>query len=165
MTQRRREMANNHGSKRGITGKRDGENRRVRVRFPDEDETESYWFDVIGSGSSASASYDMPDEGDEVWVNLDPSGEGGFVAGTRYNQKDRPAQSDPNVTQKNFRDGSMDRHDPGSGTRTIDAATMDLGPDGRTPAAGINHLVHVTFGSSMGMHPIATGSPSVNVKE
>ena len=48
---------------------------------------------------------------------------------------------------------------------TLDAPTTDLGPDGRTKAAGINHLVHVTYGSSEGMHPIATGSPSVNIKE
>ena len=162
---REREIANNHTNKRGEVIERDGKNARVRVRFPDEDETRSFWIDVPGSGSSASASFDMPDVEDEVWVGLDPSGEGGVVIGTRYNAKNRPAQTDPDVTQKNFRDGSKDSHDPGSGTRTIDAQTMDLGPDGRTPAAGIGHLVHVTFGSSMGMHPIATGSPSVNVKE
>jgi len=48
---------------------------------------------------------------------------------------------------------------------TVDAPVVDLGTAGRTPAAGINHLVHVTFGSSTGMHPIVTGSPDVNIKE
>lgn len=93
---------------------------RVRVQFVDEDETQSFWIDVVGSGSSANASYDMPDEGDEVWCGLDPSGEGGCVLGTRYNKEDRPKTSDPNVTRNDFSDGSIDEHDPGTGTRTIE---------------------------------------------
>ena len=164
MTSRSRELANNHVAKRGRVVERDGANRRVRVQFPDEDETSSYWIDVVGSGSSQNASYDMPDEDDEVWCALDPAGEGGYVAGTRYNKTDRPKTSDANVTRKDFRDGSKDLHDPATGTRTIDPQTVDLGPDGRTPAAGVGHMVHVTFGSSAGLHPIVTGSPSVNVK-
>ncbi|MEC5291965.1 hypothetical protein VSX64_14495 [Aurantimonas sp. C2-6-R+9] len=117
---RARELHNNHTNKRGRVVERDGANRRVRVQFPDEDETSSYWIDVVGSGSSKNASYDMPDEDDEVWCALDPAGEGGYVAGTRYNRADRPKTSDANVTRKDFRDGSFDEHDPGSGTRTIE---------------------------------------------
>ena len=58
---RSREIGNNHTNKRGIVTERDGKNRRVRVKFPDEDETNSFWIDVPGSGSSANASYQMPD--------------------------------------------------------------------------------------------------------
>jgi len=119
---RGRELHNNHTNKRGRVIERDGANRRVRVQFPDEDETSSYWIDVVGSGSSQNASYDMPDEDDEVWCALDPAGEGGYVAGTRYNKTDRPRTSDPNVTRKDFRDSSFDEHDPGTGTRTIDVS-------------------------------------------
>lgn len=165
MTARRREVQDNHVNKRGLVTERDGPNRRVRVQFPDEDETQSYWIDVIGSGSSANASYEMPDEGDEVWCALDISGEGGCVLGTRYNKQDRPPVSDPNVSHQKRRDGSYDQHDPSTKTREITAETMNLGPDGRTKASGVGHLVHVTYGSSMGLHPIVTGSPSVNIKE
>lgn len=48
---------------------------------------------------------------------------------------------------------------------TLNSPEVNLGEGGKTPASGINHLVHVTFGSSAGMHPIATGSPSVNLEE
>lgn len=117
---RRREVANNHVNKRGIVEERDGENQRVRVRFADEDDTASWWIDVIGQGSSANASFDMPDEGDEVWCALDPAGEGGCVLGTRYNAKDRPKQTDPNVKQRNFADGSVETHDTATGNRTLE---------------------------------------------
>lgn len=122
MTARRREVQDNHTNKRGIVTARDGANRRVRVQFPDEDEARSFWIDVVGSGSSKNASYDMPDEGDEVWCALDVAGEGGYVAGTRYNAADRPKTSDPDVTRKDFRDGSYDEHDPGAQTRTIEVS-------------------------------------------
>ena len=165
MTDRRNETAMAPIAKRGIVRERDGTARRVRVEFPDEDGVAGYWYDVPGSGSSRSASHDMPDEGDEVWCVTSANGEEGFVAGTRYNASDTSPESDANVTAKHFRDGSSDRHDPGAGTRAIDAATINLGPGGLTPAAGVGHMVHVGFGSSAGMHPIATGSPVVKVTQ
>lgn len=136
---RRRELHNNHTAKRGLVTERDGGNRRVRVTFPDEDETRSAWIDVVGSGSSQNASYDMPDENDEVWCAVDPAGEGGCVLGTRYNTADRPKTSDPNITRKDFRDGSLDEHDPATGTRRIVATgtiILQVGASSITISAG-----------------------------
>lgn len=117
---RRREIGNNHANKRGIITERDGDNQRVRVQFADEDGVTSMWIDVLGQGSSANASFDMPDEGDEVWCGLDPSGEGGCVLGTRYNAKDRPQQTDPKIKQRNFADGSVETHDTATGNRVLE---------------------------------------------
>lgn len=117
---RSREIHDNHTIKRGIVVERDGANQRVRVRFPDEDETNSYWIDVVSKGSTANADFDMPDEQNEVWCGLDPSGEGGCILGTRYNAKDRPRETDADRKRRDFADGSTISHDPATGTHTID---------------------------------------------
>lgn len=163
MTDRRPEHAQAQVNRRGLVVKRDGAKRRVRVQFPDEDGVAGYWYDVPGRGSSRNADYQMPDEGDEVWVATDASGEHGYVAGTRYNDADVSPEDDPDVTRQNRRDGSYQRHDPASGKYQDTAATQEYGPGGQTPSAGVGHMVHVAFGSSAGMHPIATGSPAVKV--
>ena len=117
---RQREVHNNHVNKRGLVTKRDGENQRVKVQFPDEDEAVSFWFDVISKGSSKNADFDMPDEGDEVWCALDPSGEGGCVLGTRYNKQDRPKETDADKKRRDFADGSKITHDPKTGAHVME---------------------------------------------
>lgn len=55
-------------------------------------------------------------------------------------------------------------------TSTVDAGTsvlvrapkVDLGDEGGPPVARIGDMVHVTFGSSKGLHPIVEGSSLVN---
>lgn len=118
-THRARELRNNAIAQRGTVTARDGENHRIRVQVPHEDGVPSFWIDVIGRGASANASFDMPDEGDEVWFVRDAAGESGVYLGTRYNTVDRPPTTDPDVSRQNRRDGSYDAHDPSSGTRTI----------------------------------------------
>lgn len=121
-THRARELRNNAIAQRGLVVERDGENHRLRVKIPHEDDVQSFWIDVIGRGSSKNASFDMPDVDDEVWFTRDAHGESGVYLGTRYNQKDRPPTTDPDVSRQNRRDGSYDEHDPGAGARTIDLA-------------------------------------------
>lgn len=116
------EYHQNHSIKRGIVKERDGERRRIRATYVDEDEETSYWIDVPGTGAAKNASYDLPDVDDEVWFAVDPEGEGGVLIGSRFNAVDGAPESDPDVTRKNYRDGSSDRHDPGAATRTIDLA-------------------------------------------
>lgn len=165
MTDRRPEHAQAQTGKRGTVLERDGKARRVRVKFPDEDGVAGYWYDVPGQGSSKNANYHMPDEGDEVWVVTDASGEEGFVSGTRFNDVDGSPESDPDVTAHHRRDGSVQRHDPATGKYVDTAADQEYGPGGQTPSAGVGHMVHVPFGSSAGMHPIATGSPAIKVSK
>ena len=163
MTDRRPEHAQAQVAKRGVVAKRDGKKRRVRVEFPDEDGVAGYWYDVPGRGSSKNADYQLPDEGDEVWTLTDASGERGVILGTRYNDQDGSPEEDPDVTRQNRRDGSFQRHDPATGKYQDTGGDQEYGPGGQTASAGVGHMVHVAFGSSAGMHPIATGSPAVKV--
>lgn len=136
---RRREIHNNHAAKRGIVKERDGENQRVKVQFPDEDETVSSWFDIISKGSSKNADFDMPDLDDEVWCALDPAGEGGRVLGTRYNSKERPKETNADKKRRDFADGSFITHDPETGAHTIDISgtlVLKVGGSSITITAG-----------------------------
>lgn len=85
------EFGNNNTNKRGVVVERDPKKQRVKVRFQDEDETDTAWVDILSMGSSTNKSFNMPDEGDEVWCAMDAKGEDGCVMGSKFNDKDTPA--------------------------------------------------------------------------
>jgi phage baseplate assembly protein gpV len=84
------EFQNNLGAKKMVITERDPKKMRVRAKVMDEDEVETYWLDVLSKSSSSNKSFEMPDEGDEIWAMVDPKGEEGFVVGSRYNDKETP---------------------------------------------------------------------------
>ncbi len=84
------EYRNNLALKKAIVIERDPEKMRVKARIEDEDATDSYWLDLTARSSSSTKSFDMPDQGDEIWAIVDPKGEEGIVMGSRYNDKETP---------------------------------------------------------------------------
>lgn len=84
------EYQNNPVAKKMIVTKRDPAKMRVRAKVMDEDGVETYWLDVLSSSSTSNKSFNMPDEGDEIWAMVDAKGEAGYVAGSRYNNADTP---------------------------------------------------------------------------
>lgn len=94
---REREFQNNAVTKKMIVVERDPKKMRVRGRVIDEDETMTYWLDVLASSSSATKSFNMSDIGDEVWASLDPKGEEGFIHGSRYNNEDQPPDDNNDI--------------------------------------------------------------------
>lgn len=74
---------------------------RVKVRFQDEDDTVSYWMDVLGGSSNGNSFFSMPGKEDEVWCAVDAKGETGCVLGSRYNDKEAPPhQSNEDIAIK-----------------------------------------------------------------
>lgn len=84
------EYQNNPVAKKMIVTERDPKKMRVRAKVMDEDGVETYWLDILSSSSSSTKSFNMPDEGDEVWAMVDAKGEEGFIVGSRYNDVDSP---------------------------------------------------------------------------
>ncbi|MEN5299020.1 phage baseplate assembly protein V [Brucella sp. TWI559] len=80
----------NSSNKRGIVVDRDPKKMRVKVQFVDEDETVSFWVDVLAKSSGTTKSFLMPDMDDEVWCAVDMKGEDGCVIGSKYNDNDAP---------------------------------------------------------------------------
>lgn len=84
------EYRDNQVGKRGVVVDRDPAKARVKVRFEDEDDVQSFWVDVLARSSKGSKSYIMPELDDEVWCLIDAKGEDGCVVGSKYNAKDSP---------------------------------------------------------------------------
>lgn len=80
----------NSTNKRGLIVDRDPAKMRVKVQFQDEDETVSFWVDVLSKSSGTTKSFSMPDVNDEVWCAVDAKGEDGCIIGSKYNDKDAP---------------------------------------------------------------------------
>lgn len=90
MTRSRGEYRNNAGLKRGVVVDRDPKKMRAKVRFEDEDDSVSFWVDVVAKAAGGSKLFIMPEVDDEVWCALDQKGEDGCIIGSKYNEKDAP---------------------------------------------------------------------------
>ncbi|MCM0751197.1 hypothetical protein DEA98_06965 [Brucella pseudogrignonensis] len=101
------EFNSNSSNKRGIVVDRDPKKMRVKVQFVDEDETVSFWVDVLAKSSGKTKSFLMPDVDDEVWCAVDMKGEDGCVIGSKYNDKDAPPFSGNDDMGATFPGGSI----------------------------------------------------------
>lgn len=112
------EYRQNATNKRGVVVDRDPKKMRVKVQFEDEDETVSYWIDVLAKSSTGASTFEMPGQGDEVWCAMDAKGEAGCIIGSRYNSKDAPPFSGNDDVGATFPGGSY-HIDKASGALTV----------------------------------------------
>lgn len=115
------EYGNNSGLKRGVVVDRDPEKMRAKVRFEDEDDTVSFWVDVVAKASGGSKLFIMPEIDDEVWCALDQKGEDGCIIGSKYNDKDAPPYDGNDDVGFTFPGGSI-HIDRASGAITINVS-------------------------------------------
>lgn len=86
MTERFRDNEKNAPYRRGVVTQR--EKGRVKVRFGDEDENESFWLSVAQKGSGKNKAWSMPNIGEQVACLMDWDGEDGCVIGSLFNDED-----------------------------------------------------------------------------
>ncbi|MCT4654353.1 MAG: phage baseplate assembly protein V [Cohaesibacter sp.] len=67
---------------------------RVKVKFGDEDDNDSYWLSVAQKGSGANKSWSMPNVGEQVACLMDWDGEDGCVIGSLFNDEDAAPTDD-----------------------------------------------------------------------
>ncbi|PYE87385.1 phage baseplate assembly protein V [Phyllobacterium leguminum] len=111
----------NSSNKRGIVVDRDPKKMRVKVQFQDEDDTVSFWVDVLARSSGTTKSFMMPDVDDEVWCAVDMKGEDGCIIGSKYNDKDAPPFDGNDDLGVTFPGGSI-HIDRASGAITINVS-------------------------------------------
>ncbi len=109
----------NGSNKRGIVVDRDPKKMRVKVQFKDEDDTVSFWVDVLSRASGKTKGFMMPDVDDEVWCAVDMKGEDGCIIGSKYNDKDTPPFGGNDDVGVTFPGGSI-HIDRASGAVTIE---------------------------------------------
>ena len=119
----------------------------ARVAFTDLDNTVSHDLRILTRGSKRDKDYWIPDIDEQVVCLMLPNASGrgvcaGVILGTFYSRTDSPAESSADVRGITFGDGSVARHDRGSGSMTIHAAgDLELIADGNVIIQG--STVHI----------------------
>lgn len=99
--------------RRGIVSAVDPATARVRVRFPDSDDMESFWLEVMQQRTLAGGdrAYWLPDAGEAVAVLMDEQDEAGLVLGAIYSSADPPPVASADKRHVTHKDGAVFEYD------------------------------------------------------
>jgi phage baseplate assembly protein V len=97
--------------RRGIVEQVDRATHRVTVKFPDRDDMESHWLDVLVRATKADKDYGLPEKGEFVAVLMDERDEAGCVLGALYSDEDKPTTSAADVRRFEWADGAYVEYD------------------------------------------------------
>lgn len=99
--------------RRAIVSTVDPATARVRVTFPDADNMESYWLEVMQPRTLAGGdrSYWLPEAGEAVAVLMDEQDEAGVVLGAIYSSADPPPVASPDKHHVTHKDGAVIEYD------------------------------------------------------
>jgi phage baseplate assembly protein V len=85
---------------------------RVRVKFPDRGNLESYWLRVLSTNTQNNKDFWMPDVGEQVECLLDEKFRNGIVLGSSYSSADvPPAGMTLDKRHTTFKDGATLEYD------------------------------------------------------
>lgn len=113
--------------RRGIVTRTEPATGRVRVRFPDRDDVESWWLEVGQPKTLHDKVYWMPDVGEHVAVLMDENGEAGVVLCALYSSADPPPVDSQDKLHILTKDGNVIEHD-----RALHRLLIDLTASGGT---------------------------------
>lgn len=113
--------------RRGIVTRTDPDTGRVKVRFPDRDNVESWWLEVGRPKTLDDKVYWMPDIGEHVACLLDEHAEAGVVVTAIYSTADPPPVSSQDKLHLVTKDGNVFEHD-----REMHHLLIDLTASGGT---------------------------------
>lgn len=95
---------------------------RVRVKFPDMGQVQSYWLHVPQRRTMNDKGFELPDIGEEVACLMDDWDESGVVLGALYSSADKPAPGmTANLTYRGWDDGTVVEYDRGAHVLTVTA--------------------------------------------
>lgn len=132
--------------RRGIVSEVNFETHQVRVKYPDREDVESPWLDVIVRDSQDDKEYSLPSLGAQVWTALEENAETGACLGAIYSAgadaTEEPRNAD--VRHWKFDGGAVFKFDRSANTLTIelpDGGDFELLPDGLLKVAGAADFV------------------------
>jgi phage baseplate assembly protein V len=96
--------------RRGFVTARDPKTCRVRVQWPELDDTVSNWLDVPQQKTRDDKAVWLPDIGEYVLCLMDDRHEDGYVAGALYSAEDTVPSDDPDEHRIKYRDGTIDSY-------------------------------------------------------
>ncbi len=116
----------------GIVTETDPAAAKARVQFPDHDNVQSFWLQVLQGKTKSDKTYWMPVTGEHVVVIMDKGEEAGVIAGAIYSEADAPPSADPNVHTIVYGDGASLTYDKGSQTfrLAVGGVSVEISPGG-----------------------------------
>jgi phage baseplate assembly protein V len=106
---------------RGIVTEIDETVPRVRVRFPDHDQMQSYWFGPPATNTQNNKDYALPDVGEAVTCIMDERMEEGWIMGSAWSTADTPPRTSKDKRYLDFSDGASFEYD-----RSLHKLTVNL---------------------------------------
>jgi len=134
----------------GIVTAQDLVNCRVRVKFPDRDQMQSWWLSVLVTKSQDDKFYHIPDVGEQVVCAMDEHDEDGAVLGAVYSSVDTPPVSNADKFHVTFKDGAVFEYDRALHALTVAlpaGATMNVSANGSSIAIDASGDVTVNAGA------------------
>lgn len=104
----------------GIVTATDPTTCKARVRFPDQDNIESFWLPVVQPKTLADRFYLMPDVNEHVVCLMDENSEAGVILGAIYSDADAPPVSSQDKWHVTIDDGTSIEYDRATHTLNID---------------------------------------------
>lgn len=134
----------------GIVQAQDAASCRVRVKFPERDEVQSWWLHVVTLKTQNDKFYWLPDIGEQVVCLMDEYDEEGAVIGAIYSAADVTPVQNADRFHAGFKDGAFVEYDrknhsmsvslPAGGTIQVasgnTSVTVDASGDVKIVAAG-----------------------------
>lgn len=113
--------------RRGVVSRTDPSTGRIKVRFPDRDNMESWWLEVGHHKTHRDKAYWMPDIGEHVACLMDEHAEAGVVLAAIYSRADLPPADSQDKLHVLMADGAVLEHD-----RAAHRLLVDLTASGGT---------------------------------
>lgn len=111
----------------GIINEIDLKNSLYRVKFEQDDDLKSYWFQPIFPSTNKDKSYYQYSLGEQVLVLTLYEGEqDGYIIGSMYNDKDKPPRVAEGIRYIQFEDGSYLQYDKNKKSLTVNAPDCEL---------------------------------------
>lgn len=111
----------------GIINEIDLKKNLYRVKFEQDDDVKSYWFQPIYPSTNKDKTYFQYSLGEQVLVlTLYEGNQDGYIIGSMYSEKDTPPRFKEGIRYIEFEDGSYIQYDKNNKSLTVNAPDCEL---------------------------------------
>ena len=145
----------------GIVVAQDLASGRVRVKFPDRDQMQSWWLGVLTPKTQSDKHYLLPDIGEQVTCLMDEHFEDGDVLGARFNAVDSTPVQSADKWHVTVKDGATFEYDRAAHTLAISlppGAAMTIQANGAEIQIDSSGNVNANAGAGAALTASANGA-------
>lgn len=111
----------------GIINEIDLKKSLYRVKFEQDDNVKSYWFQPLYPSTNKDKTYFQYSLGEQVLVLMPYEGnQDGYIVGSMYSEKDKPPRTKEGIRYIQFEDGNYLQYDKNKKSLTVNAPDCEL---------------------------------------